>query len=243
METNLLARVCAELKQRMAELRPLRDEYERLLAADNALDSFEAAPPDDSPPELPPGPPPSPRRARRPRGSAAGAIELVASTPEPPTQAPEPQSEPEPEPTPPEPAPPAPRTPRAPRILAGMPSLRTQPGLSAMPSISPAPTKPAPAVVEAPPALPEPPLEEFEPEPEPERERRPASPSDVRQAILAALEHGSHTLSELVMVTAMSTPEIRANVSRLARQRKVTRIKRAGDGKSAFALPASSARG
>ena len=45
------------------------------------------------------------------------------------------------------------------------------------------------------------------------------------------------------MVTAMSTAEIRGAVNQLARQRKVTRVKREGDGKSAFALPASSARG
>jgi predicted Rossmann fold nucleotide-binding protein DprA/Smf involved in DNA uptake len=107
-------------------------------------------------------------------------------------------------------------------------------------------TQPASVRVEAPPpAVPEPVLEEFEfklePELEPEPERKPALPSDVRQAILAALEHGSHTISELVMVTAMSTPEIRTNLSQLARQRKVTRVKREGDGKSAFALPASSA--
>jgi hypothetical protein len=243
VQTDLLARVCAELEQRMAELRPLRDEYERLLAADNALDSFEAAPSDGGPPELPPGPAPRRRRARGrseigPRGSAAGAIKLAASAPEPAT--PEPEPEPEPTPPEPEPTPPAPRAPRAPRILAGMPSLRTQPGLSALPSLSPAPAKPAPDPIEPPPAVPEP-TAEVEPEPEPER--KPAMPSEVRQAILAALEHGSHTIGELVMVTAMSTPEIRSNLSQLTRQRKVTRVKREGDGKRAFALPASSARG
>ena len=62
----------------------------------------------------------------------------------------------------------------------------------------------------------------------------------MRLAIVAALEHGSHTISELVMVTAMSTTEIRTNLSQLARQRKVMRVKRQGDGKSAFALPSSS---
>ncbi len=62
----------------------------------------------------------------------------------------------------------------------------------------------------------------------------------MRQAIVAALEHGSHTISELVMVTAMSTAEIRTNLNQLARQRRVTRVKRQGDGKSAFALPTSS---
>ena len=65
----------------------------------------------------------------------------------------------------------------------------------------------------------------------------------MRQAILAALEHGSHTIPELVMVTAMSTPEIRTAASQLSRQRKIMRVKREGDGKSAFALPASSAQG
>jgi hypothetical protein len=127
--------------------------------------------------------------------------------------------------------------PRAPRILPAVPSLRTQPGPSALPSLSTAPPKPAPIAAETPPAVPEP-AEEFEPEPEPQR--KPASPSEVRQAILAALEHGSHTIGELVMVTAMSTAEIRANVNQLARKRKVTRVKREGDGKSAFALPTSS---
>ncbi len=233
METDLLTRIRAELEQRMAELRPLLSEYERLLAADDALDSFEAAPTDNLTPVPAPRPAPARRRARDrskigQRGSAAGAIELASSTVEPPAQA----QSPEPGPTP-----PAPRTPRTPRILPGMPSLRTQPGASALTSLSTARAQSVPAPVEVPPALPEPVVEEFEPEPEPER--KPASPSDVRQAIVAALEHGSHTIGELVMVTAMSTIEIRTNLSQLARQRKITRVKREGDGKSAFALPAS----
>ena len=65
----------------MAELRPLLDEYERLLEAADTLASIEAAPADGPPPEPPPRPAPSRRRTRRPRGSAAGAIELVASPP------------------------------------------------------------------------------------------------------------------------------------------------------------------
>ncbi len=231
VETDLLARICAELEQRMAELRPLLDEHERLRAANDALDSFEAAPTDDSPPKPAPRPAPSRRRARDrsetgQRHSAAGVIDLAASAAESVTQAPKPK--------------PTLPAPRMPRILPAMPSLRTQPGLSALPSLSMAPAKPAPIAVQAPPAVPEPAIEEFEPEPE--LERKPASPSEVRQAILAALEHGSHTISELVMVTAMSTPEIRANLSQLARQHKVARVKREGDGKSAFALPASSAQ-
>ena len=94
-----MARICAELEQRMALLRPLLDEYERLLEAADALDSFEAAPTDDLPPEPAPRPAPPRRRARDrseigQRGSAAGAIELAAPAPEPPTQAPEPEPKP-----------------------------------------------------------------------------------------------------------------------------------------------------
>lgn len=51
---------------------------------------------------------------------------------------------------------------------------------------------------------------------------------------MAALEHGSHTLSELVLVTAMSGPEIRESVKRLQRAGTVTRAKR--DGRAAYAL-------
>jgi hypothetical protein len=222
VETDLLARVCAEIEQRLTELRPLLDEYERLLEAADTLVSIEVAA-NDSPPTMAPEPRPAkPRRgARGARGSAARAIELASSPAEPFAQAPEP----------------IPRAPRAPRILPGMPSLRTQPGPGALTSLSTAPAHSEPSPAQAPPALPEPVVEE----PEPEPKRKPASPSEVRQAIVAALEHGSHTISELVMVTAMSTTEIRANLSKLARQRKVTRVKRQGDGKSAFALPSSSA--
>ncbi len=216
----------------MTELRPLLDEYERLLEVADTLASIEVAPAAGPPPEPPSRPAPSRRRARERsetarRGSAAGAIELVASAPEPLT--------PEPEP--------APSARRTPRLLPTTPTLRTQPMLSApsMPSAQPASSQSASPVEAPPPAIREPAVEEFEPEPE--SERKPASPGDVRQAIIAALEHGSHTIGELVMVTAMSTPEIRTNLSQLARQRKVTRVKREGDGKSAFALPASPAPG
>jgi hypothetical protein len=232
VETDLLARICAELEQRMTELRPLLDEYERLLEVADTLASIEAAPVAGPPPEPPSRPAPSRRRARERsetarRGSAAGAIELVASAPEPLTPAPAPA--------------PAPSARRTPRLLPTTPTLRTQPMLSApsMPSAQPVSAQPASPVEAPPPAIQEPAVEEFEPEPE----RKPASPGDVRQAIIAALEHGSHTIGELVMVTAMSTPEIRTNLSQLARQRKVTRVKREGDGKSAFALPASSTQG
>ena len=56
----------------------------------------------------------------------------------------------------------------------------------------------------------------------------------AQQAILAALEHGSHTVSELVVVTAMSAPNVRENLRRLLKAGAVARASR--DGKAAYAL-------
>jgi hypothetical protein len=67
--------------------------------------------------------------------------------------------------------------------------------------------------------------------------RERLSPAVVQQAIVAALEHGSHTVGELVVVTAMSAPDIRAGARRLLRDGKVLKTER--DGKAAYALPAA----
>jgi DNA-binding transcriptional ArsR family regulator len=56
----------------------------------------------------------------------------------------------------------------------------------------------------------------------------------AQQAILAALEHGSHTVGELVVVTAMSAPTIRENLRRLLKAGTVVRAGR--EGKAAYAL-------
>ena len=77
---------------------------------------------------------------------------------------------------------------------------------------------------------------------DPVRPREPVTPAAAQQAILAALEHGSHTPGELVMVTAMSPNEIRSSLGRLARRGAVAKVKREGDGKAAYALPSVSAR-
>jgi hypothetical protein len=68
----------------------------------------------------------------------------------------------------------------------------------------------------------------------PSRERAPRGAA--QQAILAALEHGSHTVGELVVVTAISTPTIRENLTRLLKAGAVERSSR--EGKAAYALPA-----
>lgn len=72
-----------------------------------------------------------------------------------------------------------------------------------------------------------------------------ASPASARAprggaqaAILAALEHGSHTVAELGVVTAMSGQNIRENIRRLLGAGTITRAKR--EGKAAYALAAPS---
>lgn len=63
----------------------------------------------------------------------------------------------------------------------------------------------------------------------------PAAPRGAaEQAIVAALEHGSHTVSELVLVTAIAGSEIRASAQRLQRAGAIARTRR--EGRVAYAL-------
>jgi hypothetical protein len=71
--------------------------------------------------------------------------------------------------------------------------------------------------------------------PAPKRER--ASRGAAAEAIVAALEHGSHTVSELAIVTAMSTQNIRNNLRRLLQAQSITQTKR--EGKTAYSLSAA----
>jgi hypothetical protein len=65
--------------------------------------------------------------------------------------------------------------------------------------------------------------------------RAASSPRDAsQQAIVAALEHGSHTLGELVLVTAIAASELRQGVRHLQRAGTITRTQR--DGRAAYAL-------
>ncbi|HEV2923469.1 MAG TPA: hypothetical protein VGW98_05525 [Solirubrobacteraceae bacterium] len=66
----------------------------------------------------------------------------------------------------------------------------------------------------------------------PARERAPRGAA--QQAILAALEHGSHTVGELAVVTAMPGQIIRQNLRRLTLSGAVTRAER--EGRLAYAL-------
>ncbi|HXP98946.1 MAG TPA: hypothetical protein VN845_02640 [Solirubrobacteraceae bacterium] len=56
----------------------------------------------------------------------------------------------------------------------------------------------------------------------------------AREAILAALDHGSHTVGELAVVTAMSTANVNGNVRRLVVEGAVAKTER--EGKTAYAL-------
>jgi hypothetical protein len=80
----------------------------------------------------------------------------------------------------------------------------------------------------------------------PTSRRRAGAPKRAQRgaaavAILAALEHGSHTVSELAVVTAMRGPIVNNNLRRLQQVGTVTRTKREGDGKAAYALTATPA--
>jgi transcription initiation factor TFIIIB Brf1 subunit/transcription initiation factor TFIIB len=65
-----------------------------------------------------------------------------------------------------------------------------------------------------------------------QRERAPRGAA--AEAIVAALEHGSHTVSELAIVTAMSTQNIRNNLRRLLQAQTISQTKR--EGKTAYTL-------
>jgi hypothetical protein len=68
----------------------------------------------------------------------------------------------------------------------------------------------------------------------PASKRERAARGAAAEAIVAALEHGSHTVSELAIVTAMSTQNIRNNLRRLLQARAIEQTKR--EGKTAYAL-------
>jgi hypothetical protein len=62
----------------------------------------------------------------------------------------------------------------------------------------------------------------------------PAARSTAGATILAALEHGSHTVSELAVVSAMSGPSINSTLRKLVSERAVVKTER--EGKPAWAL-------
>jgi hypothetical protein len=103
------------------------------------------------------------------------------------------------------------------------------------------PARPAPA----PPKPAKAPRPANAPAPKPAKASKPAkrrAPAKSREqalgapelAILAALEHGSHTVAELGVVTAMSGAAIREGARRLLRAGRIVRASR--EGRAAYAL-------
>jgi DNA-binding transcriptional ArsR family regulator len=70
--------------------------------------------------------------------------------------------------------------------------------------------------------------------PKEKRDSTRAQRGAAREAILAALDHGSHTVAELVVVTAMSTANVNGNLRRMVSAGAVVKTER--EGKTAYAL-------
>lgn len=64
--------------------------------------------------------------------------------------------------------------------------------------------------------------------------KKPAVDTAVRDAILGVLEHGSHTVAELVVVTAMSTTKLNGDLRKLGAEGVVVKTER--EGKTAWSL-------
>ncbi len=73
--------------------------------------------------------------------------------------------------------------------------------------------------------------------PRPTAKPRRAGPTAAEQAIVAALEHGSHTAGELGVVTALPGREIRDGLRRLRKDGRIARGTR--DGRTAYELSRS----
>jgi hypothetical protein len=71
------------------------------------------------------------------------------------------------------------------------------------------------------------------------RKREQPALTPTGQAILAALEHGSHTLAELVVVTALGASDIREALRQLRKRKAIVKTDR--EGKAAYALPSNGA--
>lgn len=185
MTADLLTNIGAEIDARLAELRPLVEEYRSLVSATEALgrqrpEPGTAAPAAASRSKAPakkkPGrpktkssePASAPRRGSRLRGSAAGAVRAASA---------------------------------------------------------PVPAAESNGAAESKGAA--------------RQTRTRAVRGAAQQAILAALEHGSHTVNELTVVTAMSGQNIRENLRRMLGSGVVTRAKR--EGKAAYALAGAAA--
>jgi DNA-binding transcriptional ArsR family regulator len=70
----------------------------------------------------------------------------------------------------------------------------------------------------------------------PRRRGRPPAVDDTGRAILAALEHGSHTVAELAVVTGLPASQLRESARKLLARAAIAKTER--EGRSAYALAA-----
>jgi hypothetical protein len=208
LATDLLARIRGELEQRMVELRPLLEEHERLLTAIGTLTAMDG--------EAAAGGKPAKSTVSKARRSSPGGGRSAVSEA------------------------PGSKLGRGRSAVSDAPGSKLGRGRSA---VSEAPrSKPGrgrSAVSEAPRSKSGRGRSAASKAPgsRPGRggtRKRPAPSSPDQQAILAALEHGSHTPSELVMVTGLAAPSVRRALSGLAGGAAITKVKR--EGKTAYAL-------
>jgi hypothetical protein len=222
---DLLATIRAEIDARLTELRAAVDEYEQLLSAADALEQESRRPP--APTWAVRGRasvvaprPPVVRKVRTSSLKESGAAKTPA----------------------------VPKAPvvRRMRITSKASIVRKAPTLpkakaaATMPSARPAaPFAPKPAAVKVGRSPKAPPATSPTPPKAPRAEKQAPAPrvsrDESQQAIVAALEHGSHTVAELAIVTAMSGSAIREAIRGLQKAGKVKKAKR-GDGKAAYAL-------
>jgi hypothetical protein len=129
------------------------------------------------------------------------------------------------------------------RLLGAAEALALSPGAPAVRPSSPAPPSSderapeQPSVTESGDAQAPPPPRpgaRARPRARPAAEGRQGRIGAVERAIVAALEHGSHTLAELGVVTAMSGAELREGLRRLLAAGKIVRASR--EGRAAYAL-------
>jgi hypothetical protein len=213
MAPDLLSTIRYEIDERLSELRPLLAEYERLLGAVEALEGagMEVGSVSASEPAAPTKPDRRSSRLGARRGSAAGVIELAASG-----SAEE----------------------RIERSVAGAPVIDETSTDEAAPEDRDPDEAATDETAETQLGVLDTAVSQLGAQSsrsttklKPERAPRGAA----REAILAALDHGSHTVAELVVVTAMSGPNINGNLHKLVSEGAVVKTER--EGKAAWALP------
>jgi hypothetical protein len=216
MAADLLSTIRLEIEERLSELRLLLAERERLLEAIDALEAAEAR--GDLTTVLEPD---APKSLTRPKSVSAKSVSAKSASPKSVTARSLTSM-------------PAPEKPSRRRARAG--AARRGSAAGAIERAASDPTQTASpsaqtASESAQTASERPQVKEPAVKDKPERAARGVA----RETILAALDHGSHTVSELAVVTAMSAPSINGSLRKLVADGAIVKTER--EGKAAWALP------